>query len=86
MVSLKMIDQPLRKSLIDWYDKEKRDLPWRRINDPWLILLSEVYYEILPKSENLLPLHNAYRNLNAFLKTIYIFFQNDMISKLLYLP
>ena len=51
-----------------------------------LILLSEVYYEILPKSENLLPLHNAYRNLNAFLKTIYIFFQNDMISELLYLP
>jgi len=42
MVLLKMIDQPLRKSLIDWYDKEKRDLPWRRTNDPWLILLSEV--------------------------------------------
>ena len=42
MGSLKMIEHPLRKSLIDWYDKEKRDLPWRKTNDPWLILLSEV--------------------------------------------
>ena len=42
MKSAKTNDHPLRKSLIDWYDAEKRDLPWRRTKDPWLILLSEV--------------------------------------------
>lgn len=28
--------------LIKWYNKNKRDLPWRNINDPYLIWLSEV--------------------------------------------
>ncbi|MFW6304061.1 MAG: A/G-specific adenine glycosylase, partial [Candidatus Sumerlaeota bacterium] len=31
----------LRKHLLEWYDKEKRDLPWRRTSDPYLILVSE---------------------------------------------
>ena len=30
-----------RKALLDWYDQEKRDLPWRRDHDPYHILLSE---------------------------------------------
>ena len=42
MKSSKTNDPPPRKSLIRWYDCEKRDLPWRKTNDPWLILLSEV--------------------------------------------
>ena len=42
MKSSKTSDPPPRKSLIRWYDCEKRDLPWRKTNDPWLILLSEV--------------------------------------------
>ncbi len=29
-------------SLIDWYDREKRDLPWRKTNDPYLIWISEI--------------------------------------------
>jgi A/G-specific adenine glycosylase len=28
--------------LIQWYNQNKRDLPWRNINDPYLIWLSEV--------------------------------------------
>lgn len=31
-----------RKTLLDWYDKEKRDLPWRRTNDPYPIWVSEI--------------------------------------------
>lgn len=31
-----------RKALLDWYDKEKRDLPWRRTNDPYCIWVSEI--------------------------------------------
>jgi A/G-specific adenine glycosylase len=28
--------------LLDWYDRQHRDLPWRRTRDPWAIWVSEV--------------------------------------------
>lgn len=31
-----------RNSLIEWYIAEKRDLPWRRTNDPYKIWVSEI--------------------------------------------
>src|ERR1700722_5397223 len=31
-----------RQKLLNWYDANKRDLPWRNINDPYKIWLSEV--------------------------------------------
>ena len=33
---------PISEKLIAWYKKNKRDLPWRNINDPYKIWLSEV--------------------------------------------
>lgn len=32
----------LRKTLLAWYRKNKRDLPWRRTDDPYRILVSEI--------------------------------------------
>jgi len=34
--------ESFRKTLLDWYDQEKRDLPWRRTNDPYGIWVSEI--------------------------------------------
>ena len=34
--------KPLVRSLLDWYDKNKRDLPFRSTNDPYKIWLSEI--------------------------------------------
>jgi A/G-specific adenine glycosylase len=31
-----------RTKLLSWYDKNKRDLPWRRERDPYKIWVSEV--------------------------------------------
>ena len=31
-----------RRALLDWYDENKRDLPWRRTNDPYAIWISEI--------------------------------------------
>lgn len=31
-----------RRTLLDWYDREKRDLPWRRTKDPYKIWVSEI--------------------------------------------
>ena len=32
----------LRKLLAEWYDANKRDLPWRQTDDPYRIWISEV--------------------------------------------
>lgn len=34
--------QAFRKALLDWYDVNKRDLPWRRTKDPYAIWVSEI--------------------------------------------
>lgn len=31
-----------RRTLLDWYDREKRDLPWRRTQNPYHIWVSEI--------------------------------------------
>jgi A/G-specific adenine glycosylase len=31
-----------RNALLDWYDKNRRDLPWRRTRDPYAIWVSEI--------------------------------------------
>jgi A/G-specific adenine glycosylase len=33
---------PRNRALLDWYDRQGRDLPWRHTTDPWAILVSEV--------------------------------------------
>jgi A/G-specific adenine glycosylase len=32
----------LRRALLGWFDRERRELPWRATRDPWAILVSEV--------------------------------------------
>src|SRR5258708_10246431 len=32
---------PLRRSLLAWYARSARDLPWRRVRDPYAIWVSE---------------------------------------------
>jgi A/G-specific adenine glycosylase len=39
---LKVDKAPLRKALLPWYRRHRRDLPWRRTHDPYLVWLSEV--------------------------------------------
>ena len=31
-----------RRTLLNWYDNEKRDLPWRRTKNPYFIWISEI--------------------------------------------
>src|SRR5215813_6891899 len=41
--SVSSIDKAeFRKSLLDWYDVHKRDLPWRENRDPYRVWLSEI--------------------------------------------
>ena len=47
--------QRFRRRLLTWYRAHGRDLPWRRTNDPYHILVSEVMLQqtqvdrVLPK-------------------------------------
>lgn len=34
--------EKFRRTLLDWYDLNKRDLPWRRTNNPYAIWVSEI--------------------------------------------
>ncbi|GAK10320.1 A/G-specific adenine glycosylase [Geomicrobium sp. JCM 19038] len=48
------------KDLVDWYESEQRDLPWRRSRDPYRIWISEVMLQqtrvdtVIPYYENFL--------------------------------
>jgi A/G-specific adenine glycosylase len=47
--------QKFRRTLLRWYDRNGRDLPWRRTDDPYHILVSEIMLQqtqvdrVLPK-------------------------------------
>src|SRR6266705_1744853 len=34
--------RPVRRNLLRWFDRHRRDLPWRRDRDPYHIWVSEV--------------------------------------------
>ena len=36
------VHQSIRRKLLVWYDKTKRDLPWRNTKDPYHIWVSEI--------------------------------------------
>lgn len=49
-----------QKKILDWYKKNRRDLPWRNTKDPYKILVSEIMLQqtqisrVLPKYEEFL--------------------------------
>jgi A/G-specific adenine glycosylase len=38
----KLADRAIRAALTRWYDRHRRDLPWRRTRDPYAIWISEI--------------------------------------------
>ena len=50
----------IRRKLLYWYDQHRRDLPWRRSDDPYAIWISEIMLQqtqvatVLPYYENFL--------------------------------
>ncbi len=46
------------KTIIDWFKKNKRDLPWRK-TDPWGILVSEIMLQQTPV-QRVLPVYNEW--------------------------
>lgn len=47
------------QDLLDWYDRHRRDLPWRRTDDPYPIWLSEVMLQ-QTRVETVLPYYHRF--------------------------
>ncbi|AYC30230.1 A/G-specific adenine glycosylase [Paenisporosarcina cavernae] len=48
-----------REALLTWYHKEKRDLPWRKANDPYHIWISEVMLQ-QTKVDTVIPYYEKF--------------------------
>jgi A/G-specific adenine glycosylase len=48
-----------RKSLIDWYLEEKRNLPWRETSDPYKIWVSEIMLQ-QTRVDTVIPYYNRF--------------------------
>ncbi len=57
-----MIEAEAKQALVAWFNAEGRDLPWRRVRDPYRILVSEVMLQqtqvdrVIPKYHEFLAL------------------------------
>ncbi|MBT5660864.1 MAG: A/G-specific adenine glycosylase, partial [Euryarchaeota archaeon] len=51
MIALSGLSQ---EKLLEWYDEHQRDLPWRKTDDPWAILLSEILLQQTQVSRGLI--------------------------------
>ncbi|MET3698731.1 A/G-specific DNA-adenine glycosylase [Bacillus oleivorans] len=51
--------EDFQKSLVNWYEAEKRDLPWRRTNDPYKIWVSEVMLQ-QTRVDTVIPYYNRF--------------------------
>ena len=49
----------LRRDLLSWFDRHRRDLPWRRTRDPYRIWVSEVMLQ-QTRVEAVLPYYERF--------------------------
>ncbi len=55
-----IVPDVLQRHLAGWYTKEKRELPWRRMRDPWAVWVSEIMLQqtrvevVIPRFEEFL--------------------------------
>lgn len=52
-------NQAFRRTLLDWYDMEKRDLPWRRQRHPYAIWVSEIMLQ-QTQVDTVIPYYNHF--------------------------
>lgn len=53
-------EEEFQIDLINWYQKNKRDLPWRKTKDPYLIWISEVMLQ-QTQVETVIPYYNLFK-------------------------
>ena len=51
--------EEFRKELVDWFNREKRELPWRQTTDPYKIWVSEVMLQ-QTRVETVIPYYKRF--------------------------
>ena len=51
--------EQFRKQLVQWFNREKRDLPWRHTTDPYKIWVSEVMLQ-QTRVDTVIPYYNRF--------------------------
>ena len=51
--------EEFRKELVEWFNREKRDLPWRHTTDPYKIWVSEVMLQ-QTRVDTVIPYYNRF--------------------------
>src|SRR6187455_160791 len=64
-----MDDRYFSDKLVEWYKKNKRDLPWRETNDPYKVWLSEIILQQTRVNQGL-PYYTRARNLHKCAKVV----------------
>ena len=57
------LSESVQVRILDWYDLEARDLPWRSNPDPWAVLVSEF---VLQQTQMVVGLAHWYRMMERF--------------------
>jgi len=53
------VSAPLRRGILAWYQRHKRDLPWRRTRDPYAIWVSEIMLQ-QTRVETVIPFYERF--------------------------
>jgi A/G-specific adenine glycosylase len=53
------VSAPLRRDILAWYQRHKRDLPWRRTRDPYAIWVSEIMLQ-QTRVETVIPFYERF--------------------------
>ena len=59
----------MRRALLTWYRRERRDLPWRRTRDPWAIWVSETMLQ-QTRVETVIPYYERFLTRFPTLETL----------------
>jgi len=69
----------LRRNLLQWYDLNRRDLPWRRTTDPYRIWVSEVMLQ-QTQVDTVIPYYDRFLKFFPDLKTLADANLNDVLK------
>lgn len=69
------------KKILQWFEENSRDFPWRRESDPYKILVSEILLQ-KTKAENVVPIYNVfvkkYPNIFVLHSSSFLEIKNDI--------
>ncbi len=68
-----------RQALVDWYKKEKRDLPWRHTSDPYRIWVSEVMLQ-QTRVDTVIPYYERFLEKFPTMKELAAANENDLLK------